>query len=297
MAESGRGAHYFARTPASIRQAFAHERFLMLSTAITDLQVEWSGGSLDIPRLVDAEVRHKVIVNPSKRARSLRIRYRDAKTGDTHNLSLRVPDESTVEPQATAQLLAQQSGDLMRRTLDLNSEQAARALMQEARDLRERVVTHPLADGELLRDVLRTLDQLIQEAEQLSWRYSEEMAHLSRKRARGRHLFLEASMHSFSDEEVWSPRSSEYLQFQMRPNDSDDLREIANRLPEEEWRRLQAAPVGFEGRLLILACTDPRDGLAAGRVGRILGVRAVPDRRIYTPEEIDRLLDALFPKP
>jgi hypothetical protein len=293
MAQAGRGAHYFARTAASIRQAFTHERFLMLSTAITDLEVVWSEGSFEIPRMVDGEVRHRVVASPPDCAQSLEIRYTDAKTGDRHSLTLSMPDESTVAPQATEHLLAQQASELMGRSLDLHSQQAAMALNEEAKALRERIAAHPQADGELLRDSLRMLDQLIEETERLSYQYSEEEAHFSRRRAYSRAMFLESSPMAFSSEEMYSLRELDYEETGYDV-DPERLKEIAQRVPYEEWLRLTAAPVGFRGNTLVVASADPRSGILIGQLRRQLGMRVVAERRFRDEAEVLSLLNALF---
>ncbi|MFN3682943.1 MAG: VWA domain-containing protein [Fimbriimonadaceae bacterium] len=294
MAEAGRGAHYFARTAASISDAFSHERFLMLSTAITDLEVAWTGGSLTVLRMVDGEVRHRVAVAPPASLRSLEIRYTDAKTGERHSLTLPLPEEATVEPQATAHLLAQQASELMGRSLDLNSQQAAQALHEEARALRERIAAHPLAGDELLRDSLRTLDQLIEETDRLSRWYTEEEAHFSRKRAYSRRLFLESSAQAYSSEEYYAVRASERLSRPEPEGGAKTLKEVARMLPKEEWIRMRVVPVAVWGHTLGVAACKVRDGLVFAKLRKKLGMAVEPDYEQRTEEEVLRMIDELF---
>ncbi|MCX7800626.1 MAG: VWA domain-containing protein [Fimbriimonadales bacterium] len=297
MADEGGGMHYFARTAASIRQAFENERFLMLSTSITDLEAEWPGGSLQIGRLIDGEVRHAVAAAPDPEVRQAAIRYTDAKTGEAFELIVPLPDEPTVEPLATAHLLARKVGDLMARTLDLHSAEAAAALHEEARVLREEIAAHPLATGELLEEARRLVDRLLEETDGLRRRFDAASAVLSRMLSYGRRRRMETSFYPLFAEGATSLRVSDVAREDSLIADDTWIREVALRLPKEEWRRLRMAPIGFRGTTLVVAAQDPRDGIALGELSHRLGLRVVSRRMLHSAEEIDRLLDELFREP
>ncbi len=287
MARAGQGFHYFAQSAESIMDAFARERFLMGSLALTDVELTVGDAKVDLGRLLGGEEK-TAVVQVADLPVMATLSYVDAKTEKRLSVEIPLPLEYGVEPAVTAWELVERTAKLSEETLRVRSRESAAEMRDATRALLLKVLDHKLADEEPLKSLAVSLQGSMDRLARLAEEYDERYASQTRKFCVQRSASLKdpgkAYGHGVEDQALYAAmRTSSYQESEVLAVDAGAF---AIR-PPEFWLQRRAAPVGVHAGTVRVALVDPMDGFAVDALAKELGMRVQTVKRSYPAQAIE----------
>lgn len=291
MARAGGGAHYFARTPEAIMDAFSRESFSLKEAVIHRTEVRIDGHVSHVGTLLSGETR-TVVVPVAGRPRSIRVDFEPASGGEKQTLKIEVPADFGFSVEATSEHLAARAASLEERAVRVRNQATAQAILEENRRLQLEILAHPLADEPLLRSVLQRLRLSQERLAQLSVRYEEQVGAFHRKRSAQAAFSMVLRGRGFScfEDEADVILQERCLVYGSRngPIEADPM--TFGLRPPEFWLSRMAVPVASGADGIVVAVVDHTDGFAIDDLSKQLATKVRPLPRACTPEEIIRAI-------
>jgi hypothetical protein len=182
MARAGQGMHYFAKTAESIMDAFARERFLMGTLAMSEVSLTVGAETFALGRLLGGE--QKVALIPIDQAIMFaKLSFVDATTLEKHTLEIAMPTEFAVDHTVTVYQLIDKAEKLADRTVKVRDANSALKYRDLTRALLLELLNHPLAEEALLASLAQSLRLSLARLAQLAADYEEGYASETRKRS------------------------------------------------------------------------------------------------------------------
>lgn len=291
MAREGGGTHYFAKGVEAIMEAFSQERFSLASEAFSFLSVKYEGRITKAGHLWAGETKRVLIPVSGLQAPPATLRFTVKSTGETHTVTLAMPDEFGRSHRAGLERLLSLASSLHRQALEVNDSQAAGRLKNRMRDLCLEILSHPLADEPEAKAAVENLELSIEQLERLERRFEDEAAILYRKRSLQYDFNLRERAKAFSAFEE-DRESIELLFEHFAP--PMDLRFDPAALalaPLASWRGWMTVPVKLTPFVVCVAVTNPKDRFNTERLEREVGFPVRPVLKLYREVQLLQAFD------